>query len=118
LAPRPRNTSQETNPNPRVGVPPIPAGVQEHNFHTQAVFEIHKQVGKLESGLQGIENRLGRVETKLDLVAKDVAELKTTVDTIRPLLKAVVVGVWSAVGGLAAFGLVVFGMWLKHHNGW
>jgi hypothetical protein len=113
-----KTSEPDVNPNPRVGIPPIPSGIQDHSFHTQAVFEIHKQVGKLESGLQGIENRLGRVETKLDLIAKDAAELKTTVDTIRPLLKAAVVGVWSAVGGVAAFGLVVFGMWLKHHNGW
>jgi hypothetical protein len=123
LAPRPnknpiQSNQDATSPQPTLGPPLHQLGTQDHSFHTQAVFEIHKQVGKLESSLQSIDNRLGHVETKLDLVSKDVAALKTTVDTIRPLLKAVVIAVWSAVGGLAAFGLVVFGMWLKHHNGW
>ena len=63
-----KTSEQDVNPNPRVGIPPIPSGIQEHSFHTQAVFEIHKQVGKLETGLQGTENRLGRVEAKLERI--------------------------------------------------
>jgi septal ring factor EnvC (AmiA/AmiB activator) len=88
--------------------------VQEHNFHTQAVFEIHKQVGKLESGLQNVENRLDAVEEKLDTVRSEIAKLNTTVETVKPLL------VWACRGLLAivAFSLTVAGMWLKHHFGW
>ncbi len=118
MAPRVRSTASETNPNPRQGVPPISPGVQDHNFHTQAVFEIHKEVGKLEAGLKSVEDRLSRVEVKLDSVATNLTELKTNVDAVRPFLKSIAVGIWSVAGSIGVFGLTMAGYWLKHHFGW
>jgi archaellum component FlaC len=54
------------------GSPLHQAGVQDHSFHAQAIFDINKQVAKLETGLEHIEKRLEKVETKLDNVATDI----------------------------------------------
>lgn len=118
MAPRARGGDQESNPNARQGVPPIPPGVQDHNFHTQAVFEIQREIGKLETGLSGVENRLNGVETKLDTIATNLTTLSTTVDTLKPLFVWAGRGIWAGVGSAVIFLLSVFGMWLKHHMGW
>lgn len=118
LVTKSKATGQESNPNPRQGVPPIPAGTQDHNFHTQAVFEIQREIGKLETGLKNVEDRLTRVESKLDCVATDINTLKTTIDNYRPLIKSLVVGIWGALGAVGIFGLTMLGYWLKHHLNW
>jgi hypothetical protein len=92
--------------------------VQDHSFHTQAVFEIQRQIGKLEAGLTGVEGRLSNVESKLDAVHTQLTSLATTVDTLKPLFVWAVRGLWAIAAGIMIFILGVLSMWLKHHMNW
>ena len=65
-------TSTQSTPIPAQGNPLVQTGTQEHNFHTQFAFDVNKQIGKLEVGLEHIENRMDKVEIKLDQVHLDV----------------------------------------------
>ena len=88
------------HPVPRQGVPPIPAGVQDHSFHTQAVFEIQREIGKLEVGLETPTNRLSNVETKLSGVSIQLTELTTQISTLKPIFVWAVGALWAAAGSL------------------
>lgn len=70
-----QNPAQST-PAPAQGNPLVQTGTQEHSFHTQFAFDVNKQVGKLETGLEHIEKRLEKVELKLDQVHLDVSGAK------------------------------------------
>jgi len=70
-----QNPTQST-PAPAQGNPFVQAGTQEHNFHTQFAFDVNKQIGKLEVGLDHIEKRMEKVEGKLDQVHLDVSGAK------------------------------------------
>jgi hypothetical protein len=117
LAPRSRAVEQ-TNPIPIQSVPQIPAGIQDHSFHAQAIYDINKQVGKLEICLDHVEKRLEKVETKLSTLSSDVSSLKTQIDTLIPVAKSALSLLKWAIGIFAAFGLSILGMWIKHHFGW
>ncbi len=91
--------------------------MQDHSFHTQAVFEINKQVAKLETSLDNIEKRLEKVEAKLDSVSNDLKAMKTSLDTLKPIAKSVAVAVWGAVTSAGLFGLTMLGYWLKKRYG-
>ena len=63
----------EVTPPPTQGNPAaVPLGVQDHSFHAQAIYDINKQVGKLETGLENVEKRLEKAETKLEAIHLDV----------------------------------------------
>ncbi len=91
--------------------------MQDHSFHTQAVFEINKQVAKLETSLENIEKRLEKVEAKLDSVSNDLNAMKTTLDTLKPIAKSVAVAIWGFVASVGALGLTMLGYWLKKRYG-
>ncbi len=57
-------------------------------------------------------------KTKIENVAKEVAEMKAMLRTVKPIAKSVAAGIWTLVCGVAAFLLTVAGMWMKHHFGW
>ncbi len=104
-----------TTPPPQEGTPKIETGVQEHHFGTQFAFDVNKQLGKLETGLKNVEDRLTRVETKLDQVAIDINTLTTTIGNYRPMVKYLAIGIWGVLAGIGAFTLTMLGYWLKHH---
>ena len=121
--PKPRQSETGTTPPPQTGVPsPIPAGVQDHNFVAQAVFDLNKQVAKLEVSLEHIESRLAKVEEKVDGTKSDVTSIKAMVDALRPIAKSIGRGVWAivilVVGAMLTTGGAILGLWLKHKMGW
>lgn len=93
---RATNKPTESNPQPFVGTPAIPPGVQDHNFHTQAIFNIHGQVAGLEKGQKVVEERLLKVEDKLETVRLDVHGAKK--------MAAIFGGILSVMG---AIGLLI-----------
>jgi hypothetical protein len=117
LAPRSRAVEQ-TNPTPLQSVPQIPSGIQDHSFHAQAMFDINKQVGKLEICLDHVEQRLEKVETQLSTLSSDVSLMRTQIDTLIPIAKSALNLLKWAIGILATFGLSILGMWIKHYFGW
>jgi hypothetical protein len=97
---------------------PIPFGVQDHSFVAQGIFDLNKQVAKLETSLESVGVRLTKVEDKLGQTSSDVASIKTTLETLKPIAKSVGRAIWTLVTIVATFGLTVLGMWLKHKMGW
>jgi tetrahydromethanopterin S-methyltransferase subunit G len=69
-------TGNETTPPPQEGTPKIETAVQGHNFGTQFAFDVNKQIGKLEVCMVHVEERLEKVEGKLELVHLDVSGAK------------------------------------------
>jgi len=117
--PKPRQPETETTPPAQTGVPPsIPTGVQDHSFVAQAIFDLNKQVAKLETGLGHVESRLGRVEDKVDGTKNDVTSIKATVDALRPIARSIGRGVWAIVIVVLTTCGAILGMWLKHKMGW
>jgi len=108
----------QSTPPPAQGNPFVQTGTQEHSFHTQFVFDINKQVAKLETGLEHIEKRLDKVEVKIDLIQSDVSALKSSVETLSQSAKTVGKGIWAVFILLATFGLSVLSFWIKHKMGW
>jgi hypothetical protein len=118
LVTKSKNSEQGVNPNPNIGIPPIPSGIQDHSFHAQAIFDINKQVARLETGLESVDKRLVKVETKLDQVQIDIACLKTTATHIEALMKTSVKALSAIAGSLCVFGLGLLTIWLKHKMNW
>lgn len=77
-----------------------------------------KQVGKLEVCLEHVEKRLEKLEGKIDTVQGDIAHLKTTLDTLKPLAISVGKGIWAGIILVGTFILTITGFWLKHKMGW
>ena len=97
MTPRPSKagTPATTTPPAQEGTPKIESGVQEHHFGIQFAFDVNKQLGKLETGLQNVEKRLEKVETKLDQVQVDVACLQTSSEHIEKMLGSAVRACWG-----------------------
>ena len=114
-------TEQTTGPLPVTGEPLIQQGVQGHNFGTQFAFEVNNKIGKLETGLAGVEKRLEKVENKLDQVQVDIACLKTTTGHIETIMQSSVKALWGIfIVVLAAFatGIVTLAVyWIKAKGG-
>ena len=118
MAPRAKASEHETHPGTRLGIPLVQPGVQDHSFHTQAVFEIHLEIGKLEVGQSGVDARLKSVESKLDVISGQITVFCTTIETLRPVFIWAIRGIWGIFGAAVVFLLGVFSMWLKHKMGW
>jgi hypothetical protein len=90
------NTPESSFPRESSGSPPpiIPSGTQNHDFIAQAVHEINRTLGKLDSGFSSLDSRLSRVETKLDSINNDVVAAKATFGTLK--------WVFGIVGSLCA----------------
>jgi hypothetical protein len=82
------------------------------------MFDINKQVGKLEICLDHVEQRLEKVETQLSTLSSDVSLMRTQIDTLIPIAKSALNLLKWAIGILATFGLSILGMWIKHYFGW
>lgn len=108
----------QSTPPPAQGNPFVQTGTQDHSFHTQFVFDINKQVAKLETGLEYIEKRLEKVEVKIDQIQIDLTSLKTTSGHIEKLMGTIVKALWAIAGSLGVAGLGIFTFWLKHKMGW
>lgn len=72
MAAKSRNTGPEENPKPPQGPPTFLPGIQDHSFHAQAIYDINKQVGKLEAGMEHVQKSLEKAEEKLEAVHLDV----------------------------------------------
>ncbi len=82
------------------------------------MFEIQREIGRLETGLEAATARLAGVETRLGTISTQLTVLSTTVDTLKPLFVWAVRGLWAVAGSILVFVLSLLGMWLKHHFGW
>ncbi len=118
MSARAKSSGQESTPGPRQGIPSIPVGVQDHNFHTQAVFEIQREIGKLETGLDSVASRLTSVEAKLSGVSTQITELSTRIETLKPIVVWAMRALWGVLGSIVLFGLGLLSMWLKHYFAW
>jgi hypothetical protein len=109
-----QNPAAQSTPAPAQGNPFVQTGTQEHSFHTQFAFDVNKQVGKLETCMEHVEERLGKVEDKLDKMQADIAALNTTMGIIKPIATSVGKGVWAVFILLAGTVLSVAGAWVIH----
>jgi hypothetical protein len=101
--------------------PRIDDATQGHNFGTQFAFDVNKQLGKLETCLDGVEKRLEKVEFKVDQMQVDIACLKTTTGHIETIMQSSVKALWGIfIVVLAAFltGIVTIVVyWVKAKGG-
>jgi len=67
-----KTTTTATTPPPQEGTPKIESVLQDHQFGLQFVFDVNKQIGKLEVCVEHVEKRLEKVETKLDALQLDI----------------------------------------------
>lgn len=120
MTPRPSKPIETvTTPPPQQGTPPkVEEGTQGHQFGLQFAFDVNKQLGRLEAGLDNIDKRLEKVETKLTRVEEGVAAITSKIDFIKPIAKNIGKGIWAIVLILLTFSLTMLGYWAKHHFGW
>lgn len=81
-------------------------------------YEIVQRLTSIESSLSFMVAAADDSKSKIEQLSKDVVEARAKFETLKSVVSRVSKGVWAIFLLLLTFGLSVFGMWLKHHNGW
>jgi hypothetical protein len=92
-------------------------GTQGHNFGTQFAFDVNKQLGKLETGLEQIEKRLEKIEDRTELMRSELTSLKSSIDTLRPIVENFIRGMWGVVIVILTGAVALIVYWAKSKLG-
>lgn len=114
LAPPKRPLRDQDEPSPDVVAVPGGGGTASPDH----LYNIYQRLTTIESTQAFVVAAVDDSKTKIENVAKEVAEMKAMLRTVKPIAKSVAAGIWTLVCGVAAFLLTVAGMWMKHHFGW
>jgi hypothetical protein len=91
------------------------AGLERSVTYLEGAAQDTKKI--LETAAMDVRDLKAAAASQQSLTA-DVREMKASFTAYLPLVKWIAGGLWAIVCSIAAFGLVVLGMWLKHRNGW